>query len=218
MHREALVLVPGNAAAGKVNGKQLAARAPLHGAARPASAEGIVVRIEARHSDPRGLHKSADDFRQLRRALHLCVAAKVMLILKRIWDVSTVPLGLMNGARGVVVAILYAPGPSVPGSASADVKRIDGSTIAGTGPPLARWERSPGGKPLARYLSSWSCTFRTTKAQRAFTTCPRLGCQPLARKCATKACSQWFALLCRCAWHGPSLSTSRKASHRRRGP
>ena len=56
LHREALVLVPENAAAGKVNGKQLAARAPLHGAARPASAEGIVVRIEARHSDLHGVH------------------------------------------------------------------------------------------------------------------------------------------------------------------
>ena len=82
LHREALVLVPENAAAGKVNGKQLAARAPLHGAARPASAEGIVVRIEARHNDPRGVHKTADDFRQLRRALHLCVGAKVMLTLE----------------------------------------------------------------------------------------------------------------------------------------
>ena len=92
LHREALVLVPENAAAGKVNGKQLAARAPLHVAERLASAEGI-VRIEARHSDPRGLHKSADDFRQLRRALHLCVAAKVMLTLNGTWDMSTVPLG-----------------------------------------------------------------------------------------------------------------------------
>ena len=42
---------------------------------------------------------------------------------------STVPLGLMNGSRGVVVAILYAPGQSVPGSASADVERIDGSRV-----------------------------------------------------------------------------------------
>ena len=146
LHREALVLVPENAAAGKVNGKQLAARAPLHGKAGPASAEGIVVRIEARHSDPRGVHKTADDFRQLRRALHLCVGAKVMLTLNCIWDVSTVPLGLMNGARGVVVAILYAPGPSVPGSASADVERTDGSTIAGTGSPSGTLEAFPRGE------------------------------------------------------------------------
>ena len=63
LHREALVLGPESAAAGQVTGNQLAARAPLHGASRPASAEGIAVRIEARHSDPRGLHNTADDFR-----------------------------------------------------------------------------------------------------------------------------------------------------------
>ena len=69
-----------------------------------------------------------------------------MLTLNRIWDVSTVPLGLMNGARGVVVAILYAPGPSVPGSASADVERTDGSTIAGTGSPSGTLEAFPRGE------------------------------------------------------------------------
>ena len=106
---EAVVLVPENAAAGKINGRQLAARALLHGAPGSASASGVVVRIEAGHSDPRGLHKAADDFRQVRGALHLCVGARVMLTLNRIWDVPTVPLGLMNGARGVVVAIAYAP-------------------------------------------------------------------------------------------------------------
>ena len=58
--REAAVLVPENAAAGKINGKQLAARAPLHGAPGSASAAGVVARIEARHSDPRGSHKGAD--------------------------------------------------------------------------------------------------------------------------------------------------------------
>ena len=79
MAREALVLVPENAAAGKINGKEVAARAPFHGAPGSASASGVVVRIEAGRSDPRGLHKGADDFRQIRRALHLCVGARVML-------------------------------------------------------------------------------------------------------------------------------------------
>ena len=39
MTREAVVVVPENAAAGKVNGKQLAATAPLHGQPRALSAE-----------------------------------------------------------------------------------------------------------------------------------------------------------------------------------
>ena len=44
---EAVVLVPENAAAGKINGKQLAGRAPLYGAPGSASAAGVVARIEA---------------------------------------------------------------------------------------------------------------------------------------------------------------------------
>ena len=121
MTREAVVVVPENAAAGKVNGKQLAATAPLHGQPRAlsgaktpapqepgaapgpasppraagdtgvavapgaASAEGVVVRAEARHNDPRGLHKTADEFMQVRRALHLRVGARVLLTQNRIW-------------------------------------------------------------------------------------------------------------------------------------
>ena len=49
-----------------------------------------------------------------------------MLTQNRIWDVPTVPLGLMNGARGVIVAILYA----APGAG-----RVDGSRLAGDGYP-----------------------------------------------------------------------------------
>ena len=37
----------------------------------------------------------------------MCVGANVILLLNAVWGVSTVLLGLMNGARGVVVAILY---------------------------------------------------------------------------------------------------------------
>ena len=144
--RDAVVLVPENAVSGKVNGKQLAAKAPLHGEARPASAAGVVVRIEARHNDPRGLHKTADDFRQLRRALHLCVGARVMLTQNRIWDVPTVSLGLMNGARGVVVAILYAPDPSTSVSANVALGRIDGSTLAGSGTPTCTVGSYPRGE------------------------------------------------------------------------
>ena len=136
MISEAVILVPENAAAGKTNGKQLAGRAPLHGAPGPASATGVVVRVEAGHNDARGLHKAADDFRQVRRALHLCVGARVMLTQNRIWNVPTVPLGLMNGARGVVVAIVYAP----PGG-----RRTDGSSIASTGHPSSTLGAFPRG-------------------------------------------------------------------------
>jgi hypothetical protein len=48
----------------------------------------------------------------------------VTLCLNKIWDVPTVQLGLMNGARGTIVAILYA----APGNA-----RADGVQMAGTG-------------------------------------------------------------------------------------
>ncbi len=132
--REAVVLVPENAAAGKINGKQLASRAPLHGEPGSASAGRVVVRCEARHNEARGDRKGADDFRQVRQATHLCVGARVMLTQNHIWGVPTVSLGLMNGARGVVVAIVYAP---------LGAERTDGSTIAGTGYPSS----TPGSYP-----------------------------------------------------------------------
>ena len=47
---EAVLLVPENAPARKINGNQLAARAPLHGEPGPASSGHVVVRCEARHS------------------------------------------------------------------------------------------------------------------------------------------------------------------------
>ena len=51
--REGLVLVPENQGVGKVNGKQLAARAHIHGAPGPASVAGAVALIEARHNKAR---------------------------------------------------------------------------------------------------------------------------------------------------------------------
>ena len=132
--REAVLLVPENAPAGKINGNQLAARAPLHGEPGPASSDHVVVRCEARHSHGRGETRKADEFRNVHKASHLCVGARVMLTQNRLWGVGTVPLGLMNGARVVVVAILYA----APGA-----QRVDGSALAGTGFPSAR----PGNYP-----------------------------------------------------------------------
>ena len=112
------------------------------------------MRIEARHNDPRGANRTADDFQQLRRALHLCVGAKVMLTMNRIWGVPTVPLGLMNGARGVVVAIVY--GTGAPGTAGdGRAGRADGSAIAGTGVPGAKRGSLPRGEdacPVPEYV------------------------------------------------------------------
>ena len=72
----------------------------------------------------------------MHKAMHLCVGARVMLTQNRLWGVGTVPLGLMNGARGIVVAILYAP----PGA-----KRVDGSALAGVGFPSSRPGTYPRG-------------------------------------------------------------------------
>ena len=134
--REAVVLVPENAAAGRVNGKQLAARAPLHAEPGPASSAGVVVRCEARHSQGRGECRKADEFRNVYKATHLCIGARVMLSQNRLWGVPTVPLGLMNGARGVVGAILYvAPGADP----------VDGSVLAGNGYPSSTAGSYPRG-------------------------------------------------------------------------
>ena len=100
----------------------------MHGAPGSAIVDCVVVRCEARHNQGRGDHRKAEDFRNVHKATHLCVGARVMLTQNRIWDVPTVPLGLMNGARGVVVAILYA----APGA-----ERVGGSVLAGTGYPTS---------------------------------------------------------------------------------
>ena len=120
--------MPENKPVGKVNGMRLAARCPLHSEPGSASSTGIVVRCEARHNKEGGAHRKADVFKNVRQALHLCVGARVMLTQNSLWNVPTVPFGLMNGARGVVVAIVYAP----PGAA-----RTDGHQLAGTGFPFS---------------------------------------------------------------------------------
>ena len=135
---DALFLVPENMPAGKVNGRRLAAQAPAHDEPSPTSSTRIVVRCESRHSSGRGAHRKAEEFRNVRQALHLCVGARVMLSLNKLWDVPTVPFGLMNGARGVVVAILYA----APGPAST---RTNGCELAGTGFPSAPPKNFPRG-------------------------------------------------------------------------
>ena len=125
---KALYLVADNTQAGRINGHRLAEVAPDPPFPEPRSASSmtVVVRCEARHTNERGEHKKASTFRNMRKALHLCVGARVYLTLNSIWDVSTVPLGLMNGARGVVVALLYLPPHS---------SRTDGHDLVGTGFP-----------------------------------------------------------------------------------
>ena len=138
-----LTLVATNKHAGMVNGSRLASSAPIVDPRMPLAAPGslssaqVVVRIEARHTHPqRGEGRKADEFRNLRKGLHLRVGAKVILGVNFLWDVSTVPLGLMNGARGIIVAICYAPHGSA---------RVDGLQLAGTGFPQLCNNRFPRG-------------------------------------------------------------------------
>ena len=70
----ALWLVADNAQAGRINGRRLAEVAPYQASRHLCSATC------ARHC--------------------ISVGARVYLNLNSIWDVNTVPLGLMNGARG----------------------------------------------------------------------------------------------------------------------
>ena len=71
------------------------------------------VQIKAHHNRCEATNRKAEEFRQLRSKTHLCLGAPVMLILNNLWDVQTVPLSLINGSRGTVVAILY-PEPGEP--------------------------------------------------------------------------------------------------------
>ena len=145
---EGLVLVTDNAQAGKINGHRLVRSVPssMEPVPEPGSASSIVVRCEARHNDPRGERPKADEFRNVRKAMHIRVGAKVILITNTIWNVNTVPLGLMNGARGVIVAILY----SAP-----NAERVDGMEMAGTGYPSSDRGVFPRGLhrcPLPEYV------------------------------------------------------------------
>ena len=123
---EGLWLVAENSQAGGINGHRLASTVPRLGQPSLGSCSSVVVRCEARHNNPRAENRKASDFRNIRKACHLRVGARVILTVNAIWEVQTVPLGLMNGARGVVVAILFAPTGS---------QRADGNEMAGVGMP-----------------------------------------------------------------------------------
>ena len=134
--KEGLCLVTDNAQAGRINGQRLAAPAPRLHEPASGSSSSIVIRCEARHNNPKAENRRAEDFRNIRKAVHLRVGARVILTLNAIWDVQTVPLGLMNGARGVVVAIVYADGGS---------RRVDGNQMASAGWPICDSHSLPRG-------------------------------------------------------------------------
>ena len=87
------------------------------------------MKCYATHNDPRAKRRSADQFRHLRSATHLYLGAPVMLTTNRIWEQYIVSLSLMNGARGVVVAILYCPEGTT---------RLDKLSLASTGYPAGK--------------------------------------------------------------------------------
>ena len=67
------------------------------------------MKANAAHSDARAGARTSDDFQQLKQCTFLAVGAPVMHTQNYLWDVHVVSLGIMNGARGTVVAILYTP-------------------------------------------------------------------------------------------------------------
>ena len=200
-----LMLVAENEVAGRINGSELRRHAPALCEPAPDSFANVVVRCEAVHNDVRAARRPADQFRQVRPATHLFPGARVMLTMNYIWNVSTVHFGLMNGARGVVVAIVYA---------SADESRADGIPLAGVGYPGGSAIAKPvhrarvGGEPriatflphsvgcswfncgskvnrLVRCRTSWSFTFRNTLAYRCWTGSLARGCRCPVWKCKT---------------------------------
>ena len=110
--KDALRLVVENEVCGRLNGQQLRARTipePADfGVLREADIDVMkVLRVKAHHSDKRAETKPSEGFRQLKDTVHLSLASPVMLTQNQIWQVNVVPLGLMNGARGIVVGVVY---------------------------------------------------------------------------------------------------------------
>ena len=70
------------------------------------------MRVLAENSSTEAKELVKTEFNGLRQAVHLLLHAPVMLCVNQLWDVKTVPLGLMNGARGTVKAIVYRDGES----------------------------------------------------------------------------------------------------------
>ena len=107
LEQDALTLVAENGLCGEINGQRL--RAFLDEEKKNvAGGADVVVRCDAWHNFPEtASRRKAEEFRQLRSTLFAHVGAPVMLLLNKLYDVSVVPMGLLNGARGHIVAILY---------------------------------------------------------------------------------------------------------------
>ena len=86
----------------------------MAGALARESAEPILL-LKATRNDPRAASRPANSYRLLRAQIHLARGAKVMLLVNEIYDVRTVALGLINGARGEVIGAQLARGPPAPG-------------------------------------------------------------------------------------------------------
>jgi len=168
--QSALNLVVENEACGTINGQKLAAMADC--AAR--------VRIEAHHNDVRAATKVADEFRSIRSLTHLCVGAPVMLTQNQLWDRQVVPLGLMNGARGIVVAILYKNLGNLGRTNS--LYPQDGLMV----------------RSDALYQTWLSCTLPTTMGSLVCRNCQELGCPFHVLTCDTSAVKVCIELVCHC--------------------
>jgi hypothetical protein len=126
LEERAVHLCVERAVCGRINGQRLRrrveAKADIHDGVDSAvlpiadSWRRWAVQIKAHHNHSEAAHRKAEEFRQLRSKTHLCLGAPVMLIFNHLWEVHTVPLSLINGSRGTVVAILYPE----PGEARAD--------------------------------------------------------------------------------------------------
>lgn len=99
------------------------------------NARNAVLRADAFHGTAKRAMSKMEAYRNLRPVVHLQLMAPVMLTTNQLWDEFVVPLGLMNGARGRVVAVLYK---------SSEEKRSDGHQ-APTGFP---WEAGKYSTPL----------------------------------------------------------------------
>ena len=107
LEEEALWLVSQNAKAGSRNGAKLARLAEVRG--------GPLLAFEATHNNDMATKRPSEEYSQLRSRVPLGIGAPVMLIVNNLWDSRTVHLGLMNGARGHVVAIVAKEvGPALP--------------------------------------------------------------------------------------------------------
>ena len=111
--------------------------------------DAAVVRAE--HSDGTAGKAATDLAGGLPVQTYLGTGATVMLTAN-----LAVQLGLVNGARGTVVAVVYAPGTAPPALPVSVVVRFEGYT----GPSLAAW---PGCVPIAPLKRTWTDHDGTTR-------------------------------------------------------